>query len=72
MKTCGQCEHGKAIPEDLTKRACKGAPPQIMLLPNRLGQVEIKQVFPTMNSTEEACGLFKQKVLTPPGFDDNA
>jgi hypothetical protein len=66
---CGQCQHAKIgtnkeLP--LNMRVCKGAPPQLLLLPGSLpGQINLTPVFPNVNINDEACGAFKHRLLTP-------
>ena len=62
-KTCGTCAHGAIIPNDLTKRVCHGAPPQIVVLPGARGP-SLATMWPNVAVTEEACGLHKERPKT--------
>lgn len=60
MTTCGTCQHGKLVVQDMTKRDCKGAPPQLVVLPAK-GGVSVQIMYPRINASDEACGAYKAK-----------
>lgn len=66
---CGNCKHGRVVNGDLTKRVCRGAPPQPVLMPAGMGKVQIQFHWPLVDATDEGCGLYKSKVVldTPEG-----
>ena len=53
MKTCGQCHYGKLVPQDITRRVCWGAPPQVAVTPKG-----IMAVRPPVGANDEACALY--------------
>ncbi len=63
IKTCGNCANGKVHGSDLTKRICRGAPPTPVMFPAGPGRVQMQFHFPLMDASEEACGMYKPKVL---------
>lgn len=65
---CGNCKFASIVKEDLTKRVCHGAPPQIVPLPiqNSLGQMGINLAhhWPLVEVTGQICALYKTKPVT--------
>jgi hypothetical protein len=61
MQTCGQCAHGKLLKDNLQQRVCKGAPPQLVLIPGPGGSVQMIPAFPNVGVNDEACGAFKPR-----------
>ena len=59
MSTCGECEHGARIKEDLTMRVCHGGPPQLIAVPAP-GGMSIVGMLPHVHATDRACALFKR------------
>lgn len=58
MNKCGDCEHARSFPQDISKRICKGAPPQAVVT----GQ-QIQMMWPIVGAADEGCGMFKDKIL---------
>jgi hypothetical protein len=60
IKRCGTCHFAKLNPQmmaqDITKRICYGAPPNVSLVPTGL-----KMVRPVVSVSEEACALYRNK-----------
>ena len=61
IHNCGQCTYASMLPKDFLKRGCRGAPPQIVVLPTPQGP-QMQMMYPIVLATDEACGAFKQKV----------
>lgn len=61
MNRCGDCQHARSVPENLTQRICKGAPPQIVIVPAAPGRLDIKHMWPTILAGDEGCSLFDSK-----------
>jgi hypothetical protein len=60
MSKCGECVFGATLPSYLTKRICRGIPPQIVALPVPQG-VQLQNMYPLVNASDDGCGLHKQK-----------
>ncbi len=60
--------HGNIVKQDLTKRICRGAPPQVVVMPVQ-GGMQVQHHWPLVDSADEGCGLYKTKSLidTPEG-----
>ena len=61
MKSCGTCVHGKFVKEDITKRICRGAPPQIIALPMGGGKARLEMHWPLVETNDEGCGMHKPR-----------
>lgn len=59
---CANCKWADPLKEDLTKRVCRGAPPQIVVLPMP-GGLQIKHHWPMVESKGPICGMYKKKTL---------
>ena len=63
MKTCNDCDHARFVAGNLKARLCRGAPPQVVLIPapppNR--EHQIQYLFPMVEPATEACGMFKPR-----------
>ena len=46
--------------QDITKRLCKGAPPQVILMPTTSGP-QMRFHFPLVDSVMDGCALHKKK-----------
>ncbi len=65
---CGTCYHGKLVPQDMTKRICKGGPPKFV--PQRIlptGQIVGINGYPHVNATDDSCGAYKPKLILDTG-----
>lgn len=62
MNTCGMCTHGALWPQDVTKRVCRGGPPQIVVVPTPKGPA-VQNMFPLVNASDISCGAFELKGL---------
>lgn len=54
VKTCGQCQFGKIMSQDITKRVCWGAPPQVVAVTPK----GITSIRPLVGANDEACALY--------------
>lgn len=61
INSCGTCAHARLFPDDMTKRICRGGPPQLVVMPTPRGPA-IQTMFPVVNATDEYCGSFKSVV----------
>ncbi len=61
MKTCGNCIFGAVVSQDLTKRVCKGMPPQVVIMPTPQG-AQMQFHFPVVESAQAGCALHKGKI----------
>lgn len=58
---CGNCVHSRIVKQDLTQRICRGAPPQIVIMPVP-GGVQQQHHWPVVDAGDEGCGLYKMKL----------
>ncbi len=63
IQKCSTCKHGRIIQQDLTKRVCRGAPPQAVVLPDR-GSISIQYVWPVVEASDEGCGMYRPSLDT--------
>jgi hypothetical protein len=65
MTTCKDCRWASVIPSDLKHLTCRGAPPQILLVPARgpNGQpsMSMQLMNPGVSIDNPICSLFKEK-----------
>jgi hypothetical protein len=61
MNTCGNCANGAFIMQDVTKRTCRGGPPQLVVVPSPKGPA-IQTMFPNVEASQPACGAWKDKL----------
>ena len=59
---CGTCEHGHIFKDDITKRICRGAPPQIVVLPTPRG-ITTQNMWPLVGVGDGACSLHKRRIV---------
>ena len=69
-KNCGSCMHSRLVPTDIRQRICRGVPPQIVPIPTGPGQMQLKHVWPTVESADEGCGLHKERINIDIGVAD--
>jgi hypothetical protein len=65
-EVCGNCKFHDPIPEDLSQVGCRGLPPNVVLVPARVGQTMDMQFHmkrPAMPRNERACALWKPIIL---------
>jgi hypothetical protein len=60
MNTCMMCANAGLFSQDVTKRICRGGPPQIVVAPTPQG-VQLQNMFPLVNANDQACGAFELK-----------
>ena len=63
MNKCIACVHAVAYPEDLTKRICRGGPPQIVPIQISPSQIQMRNMWPMVNATDDGCGVFNEKII---------
>lgn len=63
MNKCIACAYAIAYPNDLTKRVCRGGPPQIVPIPVSPTEIQLRNMWPTVNATDDGCGVFKEKII---------
>lgn len=61
IEQCGNCRHAALVKEDLTIRSCRGAPPQLVVLPTPKG-LNVQPMWPAVKATEQICGAYKPKI----------
>jgi len=73
VKTCGNCANGHFVPQDVTKRTCRGAPPQVVPIPQR-GAMQLIMMYPTVEAKDAGCGMHKTRLdLSPvPGLKEDS
>jgi hypothetical protein len=59
---CGNCAFAYTMPDDLTIRACKGGPPQAIMIPVR-GSVSLQYVYPIVKPENDPCAFHKHKTF---------
>ena len=63
MNTCMTCQFATVVPKDFSKRTCRGAPPQLVVVPTPQGPA-IQTMFPNVEVNQPACGTYKLKLMT--------
>lgn len=71
ISSCGNCAYARLLPGDMTKRACRGGPPQLVVMPTPRGPA-LQTMFPVVGATDEACGAFKPVVTLSKGLNNEA
>lgn len=61
LEQCGNCQWAGIMPEDVTQRICRGAPPQVVVLPNQKG-LQLSYQWPVVKSNGPICSMFKLKL----------
>ena len=64
MKTpkCGNCKHAHIEPSNIKILTCKGAPPQVAIVPTGPGQVQVRQFWPSVSHNDEPCGAYVPRI----------
>ena len=62
-RTCGNCEYGKAVPQDLTVVACNGLPPQMIVTGYTPAGPQMALLYPNLPRSQPGCALFAQRGL---------
>ncbi len=61
-RSCNTCEHSRIVKQDITKRICKGMPPQVVPVPTH-GGIQLQFHWPMVEANDEGCGLHKPKKM---------
>lgn len=69
MSKCIGCIYAVSYPEDISKRVCKGGPPQIVPIQVSASQIQMRNMWPMVNASDDGCGVYKAKIAidTPAG-----
>lgn len=61
MTNCGSCQFYQVDKNNLSQGTCCFNPPQVFLIPDMAGRVNVTSVFPSTKS-ESSCGQGKPRV----------
>lgn len=61
--TCGNCNFGNSVHQDLTVVACNGLPPQMIVIGYAPQGPQIALMYPNLPRSQAACALFQQRGL---------
>lgn len=58
---CGTCKFAQPLPNDLKQKICFGGPPQLIVLPNRNGGLDVQSGRPHVGVMDVACSFYQPK-----------